>query len=73
MKPEEKAFWNNYRRFQNAAQKIPYKTKLPLYWALIRECMENNDKDANYIINQCEMFIDWKIKSLENRFGIKSK
>ena len=72
MKQEEKAFWNNFRKFQSSAKTVPSNTKLHLYWGLIRESMENNDENANYIIQQCEDFIDWKIKSLEDKFGIKS-
>jgi hypothetical protein len=72
MKQEENDFWNKFRRFQMTAKIIPGNTKLHLYWGLIRECMENNDENAHYIIQQCEMFIDWKIKSLEDKFGIKS-
>jgi hypothetical protein len=72
MKQEEKDFRENFQKFRIAAKKFHCDTKLPFYWQLIQECMENNDENAHYIIQQCEQFIDWKIKLLETKFGIKA-
>lgn len=70
MNPEEKGFRRNFQKFRTSAKKVPCDTKLPLYWQLIEECMEKDDKNASYIIAQSERFLDGKIKSLETKYGI---
>ena len=72
MKQKEKDFRENIQKFRASAKKFHCDIKLPFYWQLIQECMESNDENAFYIIQQCEDFIDLKIKSLEIKFGIKS-
>ena len=73
MKQQEKEFRETLQKFKDSAKKFNCDAKLPFYWQLIRECMENKDENAHYIIQQCEDFLDWKIKSLETKFGIKTR
>jgi hypothetical protein len=57
MKQEGKDFRENFQRFRASAKKFHCDIKLPFYWQLIQECMENNDENAHYIFNNANSLL----------------
>jgi hypothetical protein len=71
MKESSEGFRNNFRKFKASAKSVPCKVKLPLYWKLLRECMEKNDETREIVRNQWTDFNAPRIKMLIKKLGIK--
>jgi hypothetical protein len=71
MKENVKGFRNNFRKFKASAKNVPCDVKLPLYWKLMEECMENNEENREFVRDQWGHFNAPRIKMLIKKLGIK--
>ena len=69
MKPAEKGFRNNFRKFRALAKKVPCDTKLPLYWDLVQECMEKNEENAAFVRERCRIVTNMKLRELDRNLA----